>query len=252
MLRTTHSSAEPRRPPLSARGAAYPARSVSPDEAFGIPQPVAAVLVASTAEAKDVAWSAFVEAYTPLLLHTARGFGVAYDGAMDRYTHLLEQLRRDDYHRLRCFAPDGTGRFTTWLVVVARRLLQDHHRARYGRSRRPLRPDSADGASATMRRNLVEMIGEELSAATMADGTAATSETETQSAERADAVRAAVGSLDPRDQLLVKLRYDRELNADQIAAVAGFPTRFHVYRRLRVVLRLLSSRLHPAYADAAP
>jgi len=210
------------------------------------------LLAASDAEARDAAWSAFVEAYTPLLLHAAREFGRAYDGAMDRYAYLLEHLRRDDYHRLRSFAPDGTGRFTTWLVVVARRLLQDHHRARYGRIHRANRPGTADSASATMRRNLVEMIGEEISSATAVDGAVASPEAVTQSAERAEAVRAAVSSLEARDQLLLKLRYDNELEAGEIAAVMSFPTRDHVYRRVRAVLRLLSSRLDPAHADTAP
>jgi RNA polymerase sigma factor (sigma-70 family) len=251
MLRTPRSSAEPRRFPQSA-AAACPTRSPSSDQAFGIPQAVASLLVAPEAKAKDAAWAAFVEAYTPLLLHAAREFGGGYDDAMDRYAYLLEHLRRDDYHRLRSFAPDGTGRFTTWLVVVARRLLQDHHRARYGRTRRAIPPGTADSAAATMRRNLVEMIGEEISSATLADGAAASPDTVTQSAERAEAVRVAVSSLDMRDQLLLKLRYEHELEAGEIAAVMSFSTRFHVYRRLRAVLRLLSRRLHPAYADAAP
>jgi len=213
---------------------------------------VSALLAASQPEARNAAWSAFVEAYTPLLLHAAREFGSAYDEAMDRYTYLLEQLSRDDYHRLRNFEPDGAGRFTTWLVVVARRLLQDHHRARYGRIRRAIPPGSADSASATMRRNLVEMIGEEISAATIVVGETASPDAATQSAERAEAVRVAVSSLSSRDQLLLKLRYDTELEAGQIAAVLGLPSRFHVYRRLRAVLKVLSTRLDPAYADAAP
>ena len=41
---------------------------------------------------------------------------------MDHYAFMLDRLQEDGFHRLRAFAGDGRGQFTTWLVVVARRL----------------------------------------------------------------------------------------------------------------------------------
>jgi len=47
---------------------------------------------------------------------------VSKDGAMDAYAYVLERLRERDCARLRTYADGGPARFTTWLVVVARRL----------------------------------------------------------------------------------------------------------------------------------
>jgi DNA-directed RNA polymerase specialized sigma24 family protein len=46
---------------------------------------------------------------------------------MDGYAYVLEALRSDDYRRLRAYAADGRSKFSTWLVVVARRLCLDLH-----------------------------------------------------------------------------------------------------------------------------
>ena len=74
---------------------------------------------------------------------------------MDGYAHVLERLREHDCRRLRGYAPDGRTKFTTWLVVVARRLCLDFHRHRYGRSDDPA-PDAAVARAA--RRRLVNLV----------------------------------------------------------------------------------------------
>lgn len=210
---------------------------------------LAALLGARDPEARESAWGAFVEAYTPLLLHTAYRFGRTYDGAMDRYTYLLEHLHRDDFRRLRSFEATGPSRFSTWLVVVARRLFQDYHRARYGRTRSPDAGNDDHALASRMRRNLAEMIAVEVSPS-LRDRSVLSPDAAAQAAERSDAVRSAVLTLEPRDRLLLKLRFESELAGHEIASVMGFPSHFHVYRRLRTVLGLLATRLGRAYAEA--
>ena len=53
----------------------------------------------------------------------------------------------------------------------------------------------------------------------------------------------AVATLDTRDQLLLVLRYEDGLGPQRIAGMLGFPTRFHVHRRLKRVLAALKSEL---------
>jgi len=47
---------------------------------------------------------------------------------MDRYAFVLDRLRARNFRRLRRFQPRGSARFTTWLVLVSRRLCLDHRR----------------------------------------------------------------------------------------------------------------------------
>jgi RNA polymerase sigma factor (sigma-70 family) len=209
-----------------------------------LPPALAGLLAAANREAEERAWATFVATYTPLLLHTVHRFGHSYDAAMDRYAYVLEQLHRDQFRRLRRFASAGPGRFTTWLVVVARRLCLDYHRRRYGRSRKPAvgRLDLSQ-AAVGVRRRLAELISEEIPLTAIVDYSTPDPEAAAQSSERADAVRAALRALEPRDRVLLKLRFERDLPAHAIADVLGFSTQFDVYRRLRVVLALLGKML---------
>lgn len=59
-----------------------------------------------------------------------RRFRGGHDAAMDRYAYMLAQLRCSDFTPLQCHAADGRSAFTTWLVVVARRLCLDHRDGR--------------------------------------------------------------------------------------------------------------------------
>ena len=102
-----------------------------------MPEPVSNALLtlrcAETAAERERAWSEFLEVHSGLMLHVARSLGGGHDDVMDRYTFMLESLERDDYRRLRGFVADGRCTFSTWLIVVSRRLCLDHHRKRYGR-----------------------------------------------------------------------------------------------------------------------
>ena len=193
-----------------------------PPELFGL-------LNATDPAAREAAWEAFVGVHSRLLLHVARSIGRDYDAAMDAYAYLLEQLRAGDYHRLHAYAADGRSKFTTWLVVVARRLCLDHLRERYGRVR-----DSAPERTEVhlARRRLVDFIAVELDAAgvSLADDT--NPEAGLLAREQTAAVIAALAGLGASDRLLVKLRFEDDLSAREIARIVGLPTPFHVYRRL--------------------
>lgn len=187
---------------------------------------------------RDGAWAAFLEAHSRLLLSICRSMGRDHDGAMDAYTFLLDQLRRDDFHRLRGYAADGRGKFTTWLVVVARRLCLDFARQRYGRVREHTPAD----ATAT-RRRLVDLVAEDLDTAGAGSDPPPTPEQVVLDDEQARAVAEALGALDPHDRLLLRLRFDDDLPAREIARLMDFPTPFHVYRRINAVLAGLRGAL---------
>ncbi len=199
------------------------------------------LLDAADGAAREAAWKAFLETHSRLLLHTAHKMSRDYDATMDAYAYLVQQIRRDDFRRLRTYASDGRSKFTTWLVVVARRLCLDHLRQRYGRTSVAAGPGHP---VRLVRRQLVDLFGEELDPSHLpADAAADDPETRLQEADLNGALAAAVGGLEPRDQLLLKLRFDDGLSAREIGQIMGFPTPFHVYSRLKTVLGRLRSAL---------
>jgi len=182
----------------------------------------------------------FVETHSRLFLHTARTLGRDYDAAMDAYAYLLEQLRRDDFHRLRAYTSQSRCKFTTWLVVVARRLCLDRVRQRYGRLH-GTGPQSREAHG--VRRRLVDLLAEELDASELADPADDNPETQLRASELNRALLSALMGLEPRDRLLLKLRFADELAAREIGHVMGFTTPFHVYRRLNTLLGQLRTTL---------
>jgi RNA polymerase sigma factor (sigma-70 family) len=208
----------------------------SPPELFGL-------LNATDPAAREAAWEAFVGVHSRLLLHVARSIGRDYDAAMDAYAYLLEQLRAGDYHRLHAYAADGRSKFTTWLVVVARRLCLDHHRRRYGR----LRSDAPGEQQAhAARRRLQDLIAAELDLTPEPTGDAQQS---LEAGERRATLEAVLNTLTPRDRLVLKLRYEDDLSAREIAGLLGLPTPFHVYRRLNALLVELRGTLRDRGLD---
>ena len=96
----------------------------------------------------EPAWAAFLSKHSGLLLHVARSLGGDDDAAMDRYAFMLDALRRDGCLRLRGYVADGRSQFSTWLIVVARRLCLDEYRHRYGRPQgRDVLPSNAIGVA---------------------------------------------------------------------------------------------------------
>lgn len=155
-----------------------------------LPPELSGLLEAADPAAREAAWKTFVETHSRLLLHTARALGRDYDATMDAYAYLLEQLRRDDFHRLQAYISDGRTKFTTWLVVVARRLCLDRVRQRYGR---PHGTGPKSNETHGVRRRLVDLFAEELDASDLADPANANPETQLQARELGRALMAALG-----------------------------------------------------------
>lgn len=199
---------------------------------------------------RDQAWAAFVRTNTKLILHVARSLGGDHDDVMDRYACVLDHLQRDDFHRLRAYVADGRGKFTTWLVVVARRVCLDHRREKYGRSRGE---DQDRKHSHQTRGRLVDLISDGSDLGELVDTTARGPEDGLRARQLNGALKSAVATLARSDQKLLRLRFEQDLSASQIARAMSSRSQFDVYRRLRRILEILRIKLvERGVADAAP
>jgi RNA polymerase sigma factor (sigma-70 family) len=210
--------------------------------AEALPPELVALFAAQDPEDRDAAWGGFVSLHSRLLLHTARSLGKDYDAAMDRYAYALERLQERDFHRLRAYRPDGRTKFTTWLLVVFRRLCLDHYRQRYGRSPASERVQSATG-DRVLRRQLADGLTGRVDPELVEAPGRRSPETDMTDRHRADRLAAALLSLAPADRLLLKFRFEDDLSASAIAKAMGFPTPFHVYRRLNALFLTLRRSL---------
>ena len=148
------------------------------------PTVVARLLGGGDAAARESAWAEFVAAHSRLLLHVSRSFGGDHDAAMDRYAAVLEQLRRDDFRRLRTYAADGRSEFSTWLVVVAQRICLDHLRSRYGRFRTVEEGTAVHDEEWAARRRLVDLISADVDLSSLTDHKADRKSTRLNSSHR--------------------------------------------------------------------
>ena len=208
-----------------------------PDRVAGTedrPEALAALLAAADEGEREQAWGRFLEDYSDVRLRSACGSRLGYDDAMDRYAFVLDQLRASNFRRLRRFQPRGSARFTTWLVLVARRLCLDHRRHRYGR--RPVSDGSAKAEARAVRRRLADLVGEHVDVADLTDDASAGPEATLAADERRRVVELALTGLEPRVRLLLVLRFGRGLTAREIGDLMGYPSQFHVFRHLRTVL----------------
>ena len=200
----------------------------------------------------ESAWVQFIESHNKLLLHVARSLGGDHDAAMDRYAYILEQLRSDNFRRLRAFVADGRSEFSTWLVVVAQRICLDHYRHRYGRSRHLPNAEERD-EDAAARRRLVDLIGADIDLSALGDNRVPDQEEALRVADIYAALESVLEQLNPSDRLLLKLRFEDDLPVTEIADGMGLPTRFHVYRRLAAVLERLRQELRRSgFTDPVP
>lgn len=206
------------------------------------PEELENLFAARGLRAEDAAWSNFLERYSPTLLDAARRSAADLDGAMDRYLWILEQLRRNDYRRLRQYRTRGDSRFSSWLLVVARRLCVDYARQRYGRAR-DREPSHTTRRRRATRRRLARFEMEELNPELVGDPSDRDPERHVRARELADALETALARLEPRDRLLLRLRYEDEVPVREITGLMSFPSVFHVYRRLRRLRRTLRDRL---------
>jgi len=198
------------------------------------PSELAALIEASTPYAVQRAWEAFLRIHSPLLIKATRTLDGDYDSNMDRYAFVLEQLRADDFRRLRSFRPDARSKFTTWLVVVSKRLCIDHHRRRYGRQQTD-KPDASLDSVNLARKRLADLIASD-QVQSSSDESDRNPEDSLIAQERTELLATALSKLSRRDQLLLTLRFDDGATAKQIENLMGFPSQVHVYRRVNKVL----------------
>jgi RNA polymerase sigma factor (sigma-70 family) len=211
-----------------------------------LPPTVQRLLGAVDPASRDGAWEEFVAEYSKLLLHVARAGAASHDQTMDRYSYVLEQLRSEDCRRLRGYLADGRGKFTTWLVVVVRRLCADEARRRYGRS-------SAPAENHKQRRELADLLASDIDVNLLPDESSSLPDEPMREAELAEALASALDQLDPGDRLLLRLRFQDEVPAAEIARILSLPTVFHVYRRLNALYERLRFSLREAgVEDARP
>jgi RNA polymerase sigma factor (sigma-70 family) len=211
-----------------------------------LPRELSRLLDARTSDRADTAWDEFVAIHSRLLLHVVRLLTNDRDAAMDAYTRVLERLRENDFHRLRAYVPDGRSRFTTWLVAVVRRLCLDWHRERFGRAR----PEgSTQAREAHERRRRLASLARDTGVEELGEAAdAAIAEMEgpderLRMLELSAALDAALATLAPAEQVLLRLRFDDGLSAQQIARALHYPSPFHVYRRINALLAQLRATL---------
>jgi RNA polymerase sigma factor (sigma-70 family) len=200
---------------------------------------LARLLAASDVAEQDAAWADFVADHTGLLLHACHALSRERDAVMNGYAFILDALREDDCRRLRAYVPAPGTQFTTWLVVVARRLLLDHHRQRYGR---PRSQDETHRAEHAARRRLEDLVAAELDPEELRSA-AESPDAGVMRHELTTALRSVLAALDPPDRLLLALRFEDERPMREIAAALGMPTVFHAYRRLAAILATLKRSL---------
>jgi RNA polymerase sigma factor (sigma-70 family) len=216
-----------------------------------IPAEVSALFVADREESREAAWEAFLGRYSLLIRHTAAGLGSEYDLAMDRYAFVLEQLHRDNFRRLRRFQPGGSGQFSTWLVVVVRRLCLDHHRRLYGRAA-PTPPDAwRAGELRKQRRRIAHLATDLEDLGALPDTGRASITTEFSQRERREVLSRTMAGLEPGDRVLLRLRFEENLTAREIAHRLGYDSQSQVYRRLDTLFSNLRNSLRRAGIESA-
>jgi len=104
----------------------------------GLPLTLSRLHSARDSAERDAAWAEFIALHSDVVLHACRSLIRDHDAAMDSYAFALEALRENGYRRLCAYMPDGKTKFSTWLLVVTRRLVLDYYRHRYGRGRSEL------------------------------------------------------------------------------------------------------------------
>ena len=212
-----------------------------------LPYPLSRLQNATGTTECDAIWDEFLAQYSDTVLHTCRAVAHDRDSAMDAYAHALEALREDECRRLRAYVPAPGVKFSSWLVVVTRRLVLDYFRQRYGRSRSK---DADRQQAQTTRRRLEDLVADEIDPEQIIGETQAP-DAQIRRQELRLALTRALDELDPADRLLLALRFEDERPVREIARTLALPSVFHVYRRLGAVLSMLRRALENRGVDAA-
>ena len=218
--------------------------------AESLPQELARLLDATDDVSRERAWNVFLNAFSPLILHAARSGSGGYDEGMDAYAAALDGLRAADYRKLRAYSADPRSKFSTWLVVVVRRICIDAQRERFGRS---TAAEKADGISdeRAARRRLATLTGEAVELNTIADAQGSSPDEYVRRSDLNQRLEEALAELDERDRLLLTLRFVDDLPARRIAEVQGWPDQMMVYRRIAQVTAMLREKLSKRGVDSS-
>jgi len=214
-----------------------------------LPDEIATFLHGETRDTREDSWGTFLARHNRLLLRVAYTVAPNREDAMDAYAIVLEQLREHDGRRLRSYRADGRSKFTTWLVVVTRRICVDFLRQKYGRYVPASRRNG--NVERSTRLALVELVGADVDAGIVSDDNAVPPDGQLRKQELDARLEDAVRDLSNDDRLLLKLRFEDDLSASAIARLIGSPTPFHVYRRLNAVLAELRARLSSHGVESA-
>ncbi len=82
-----------------------------------------------------VAWSEFVDHFSPLVMQAVSQFEFEHERVNDCYLQVLEKLSDNGFRRLLKFDTRGKAKFSTWLAAVVYNLCVDWHRREFGRAR---------------------------------------------------------------------------------------------------------------------
>jgi RNA polymerase sigma factor (sigma-70 family) len=214
--------------------------------ADSLPQELAALLIADKQSADD-AWRRFLSQYSPLILHAARTTSSGYDDAMDSYAYVVERFRENDFKRLRSYTADPRSKFTTWLVLVARRLCIDRKRQQYGRT--APKGDNTAPDDRAARRRLVDLAAAQVDLSSIEDSASMNAENDLRVRELKQMLDSAIAELPVRDQLLLTLRFVDGLSAKEIAPIQSWPSAVHVYRRIDLLMGKLRKSLERRGVD---
>jgi len=215
--------------------------------AESFPPELSAVLDADR-ESADDAWRLFLSRFSPLILHAARNASKGYDDVMDSYAYTLERFRENNFRRLRGYTADPRSKFTTWLVLVARRICIDRQRQMYGRVTDKKDNHATDDERAA-RRRLVDLAAAEVDLSTIEDERLKNAEDELRTRELKQILDSAIGELETADQLLLTLRFVDGLSAKEIAPIQSWPSPVHVYRRIELLMNRLRKSLERRGVD---
>ena len=207
------------------------------------PDALVRLLDARDPGARQPAWEAFLRDYSGLILHVARSRSDDHDAVMNCYEFVVDKLSQDDFARLRRYVADGHGKFTTWLLVVVRRLCVDHHRHCYGRAQ------TGNGDRHVERRRLTDLVGDSVGL----DVVASDEPTDQLllNNERDALLGRALERLTPTDRLILRMRFDDDLSVPEIARLLGASSPFAMYRRLQNTLATVRRELERAGVQAA-
>lgn len=210
--------------------------------AESLPAELARLLASSNDLSREKAWRVFLDTFSPLILHAARSASTGYDEGMDAYASALDALRADDCRKLRGYSADPRSKFSTWLVVVVRRVCIDAQREKFGRASAKEKTDGISDERAA-RRRLATLTSAAIELESLPDSHGETPDGEVRRHDLHEQLESALADLDERDRLLLTLRFVDDLPARRIAELQGWPDQVVVYRRINQLTALLKQKL---------